>query len=277
MKTIVRRRACRRWLHAERPEPLPTACSSARTCALVHAMAVRLVGTALVLQLSSGALAETPIPALGVHSLSSPHTDLYTAFLSEASRRFALPEHWIRAVLQVESSGNVGAVSSRGALGLMQIMPQTWVELSSRYDLGANPFDPHDNILAGTAYLREMLDRFGPGGFLAAYNVGPKRYEEYLASGRPLPQETKTYVAKLVRLIGIKQHEHATLAIRQTVRWRQAALFFGRSDGSWVNARSTSPLDFRNSPKGFSNMDGLALVPGVSQLFVQRSTEAELR
>ncbi|WFU40261.1 lytic transglycosylase domain-containing protein [Bradyrhizobium sp. CB82] len=240
-------------------------------------MAIWLAATVLVLQLPSNALAETEIAASGVHSLSSPQTDLYTAFLTEASRRFALPEHWIRAVLQVESSGNVCAVSPRGALGLMQIMPQTWLELSARYDLGANPFDPRDNILAGTAYLREMLERFGPGGFLAAYNVGPKRYEEYLASGRPLPQETKTYVARLVRLIGIKQHEQATLAIRQTVRWRQAALFFDRSDGSWVNARSTSALDFMNSPKGFPNMDGLALVRGVSQLFVQRSTEAELR
>ncbi|KRQ16231.1 lytic transglycosylase domain-containing protein [Bradyrhizobium manausense] len=240
-------------------------------------MAVRLVGTALVLQLSSGALAETPIPALGVHSLSSPHTDLYTAFLIEASRRFALPEHWVRAVLQVESNGNAGAVSSRGALGLMQIMPQTWVELSTRYDLGANPFDPHDNILAGAAYLREMLDRFGPEGFLAAYNVGPKRYETYLSTGRPLPLETTIYVARLVRLIGIKQHEYAALAIRQTVPKQQGALFFDRSDGAWVNARSTSALGFMNSPKGFPNMNGLALVPGVSQLFVQQSTEAELR
>ena len=239
LKTIVRR-ACRRWLHAQRSDLLPTACSSASTCALIHAMAIWLAATVLVLQLPSNALAEPEIAAPGVHSLSFPHIDLYTAFLTEASRRFALPKHWIRAVLQVESSGDVGAVSSRDALGLMQIMPQTWVELSTRYDLGVDPFDPHDNILAGAAYLREMLDRFGIEGFLAAYNVGPKRYEAYLATGRPLPQETVIYVARLVRMIGIKQHKRAALAIRQTVPWRQAALFFDRSDGSWINARSTS-------------------------------------
>ncbi|GLR89673.1 hypothetical protein GCM10007857_63870 [Bradyrhizobium iriomotense] len=180
-------------------------------------------------------------------------------------------------MLQVESSGNVGAVSSRGALGLMQIMPQTWVELRTRYDLGVDPFDLHDNILAGTAYLREMLDRFGSEGFLAAYNAGPKRYEAYLATGRPLPQETEIYVARLVRLIGTKQHEHATLAIRETVPKRQAALFVDRSDRSRVSARSTSALGFMNSPKGFPTIGGLALVPGTSRLFVQRSTEAKFQ
>ena len=75
--------------------------------------------------------------------------------------------------MRVESNGNAHAVSPRGALGLMQIMPGTWVELSARYDLGIDPLDPHANILAGAAYLREMLDRFGLVGFLAAYNAGP--------------------------------------------------------------------------------------------------------
>ena len=81
--------------------------------------------------------------------------------MTEASRRFGIPEHWIRAVIQVESAVSAQAVSPRGALGLMQIMPDTWVELSVRCDLGVDPFDPHDNVLAGAAYLREMLDRFG--------------------------------------------------------------------------------------------------------------------
>jgi len=84
----------------------------------------------------------------------------------EASRRFAIPEQWIRAVILVESAGNAQAVSPRGALGLMQIMPESWVQLGVHYALGVDPFHPHDNILAGTAYLREMLDRFGSGGFL---------------------------------------------------------------------------------------------------------------
>ncbi|WP_439373245.1 lytic transglycosylase domain-containing protein [Bradyrhizobium sp. DASA03120] len=180
-------------------------------------------------------------------------------------------------MLQGESGGNVRAISSRGALGLMQIMPQTWAELSRRYDLGVDPFDPHDNILAGTAYLREMLDRFGPEGFLAAYNAGPKRYEAYLAKGRSLPDETKIYVARLVRLIGINQHGPVTVAMPQAIPWRQAALFFGRSDGSSVDARSTPARHPMNSPKEFPSVRRLAFVPGAAQLFVQRSTETESR
>jgi len=86
-------------------------------------------------------------------------------------------------------------------MGLMQIMPETWAELRLRYDLGNNPYDPHDNILAGTAYLRELRDRYGAPGLLAAYNAGPARYEEHLA-GRPLPAETQAYLQKLVPVIG---------------------------------------------------------------------------
>ncbi|MGL3104759.1 lytic transglycosylase domain-containing protein [Bradyrhizobium sp. BR 1432] len=235
------------------------------------------MGAVLVLQSPAHALAQTEITALGVLSPSSPLTDLYAAFLTEASRRFAIPEHWIRAVLQVESGGNVRAVSSRGALGLMQIMPRTWVELSTRYNLGVDPFEPHDNILAGTAYIREMLDRFGSEGFLAAYNAGPTRYEAYLATGRPLPDETKIYVARLVRLIGINQHKHATLAISQAVPWRQAALFFDRSDSWPAMSRSTSVLHPMNNPKDLPNMGRLARVPGATELFMQRSTETGSR
>ncbi|WP_084801358.1 lytic transglycosylase domain-containing protein [Bradyrhizobium sp. Ec3.3] len=240
-------------------------------------MAVCVLGAVLVLELHSNARAETAIPALDSHSLSSLDVNPYIAFVAEASRRFAIPEHWIRAVVRVESSGNVGAVSSRGALGLMQIMPQTWVDLSIRYRLGVDPFDPRDNILAGTAYLREMLDRFGWRGFLAAYNAGPERYEAHLATGRPLPLETQVYVARLAGLIGIKRDELASLAARRTLPWRQAALFFDRSDGASVNARSTSALHSMNSPKNLSNLGMLAFVPGATKLFVQRSTEAESR
>jgi soluble lytic murein transglycosylase-like protein len=75
-------------------------------------------------------------------------------------------------------------------MGLMQIMPLTRSELRARYDLGVDPYDPRDNILAGAAYLRELYQRFGTPGFLAAYNAGPTRYESHLATGRSLPDET---------------------------------------------------------------------------------------
>ena len=87
--------------------------------------------------------------------------------------------------MRVESGVDARAVSPKGAMGLMQIMPETYSELRDRYALGANPYDPRNNILAGAAYLREMHDRFGAPGFLAAYNVGPRRYEEHLRNWPP--------------------------------------------------------------------------------------------
>ncbi|WP_306792318.1 lytic transglycosylase domain-containing protein [Methylocystis sp. MJC1] len=68
--------------------------------------------------------------------------------------------------------------------------------LQVRYSLGPDPFNPHDNIHAGAAYLSELLDRYGERGFLATYNAGPKRCEDYLR-GRSLPTETTDYVAQL--------------------------------------------------------------------------------
>ncbi|MCR5880190.1 lytic transglycosylase domain-containing protein [Phenylobacterium sp. J367] len=122
--------------------------------------------------------------------------------IAEAAQRFGLPEAWIRAVMRVESAFQPRAVSHAGAMGLMQVMPQTYAELRGRYGLGADPFHPRDNILAGAAYLREMYDRFGARGFLAAYNAGPARYQQHLIEGRPLPLETRAYVAKLTPAVG---------------------------------------------------------------------------
>ncbi|UPJ95020.1 lytic transglycosylase domain-containing protein [Bradyrhizobium sp. 172] len=144
------------------------------------------------------AVAETrPADPTAGYAIGDPLLD----FVKQASRRFGVPERWIRTVMDVESAGGVRAKSSKCAMGLMQIMPDTWAELRLRYDLGNDPYDPRDNILAGTAYLRELHDRYGSPGFLAAYNAGPGRYEEHLA-GRPLPAETLAYLQKLVPVIG---------------------------------------------------------------------------
>ncbi|XSC48255.1 lytic transglycosylase domain-containing protein [Bradyrhizobium sp. RDT10] len=179
--------------------------------------------------------------------------------------------------MQVESGGNAQAASPKGALGLMQIMPRTWVELSVRYDLGIDPFDPHDNITAGTAYLREMLDRFGSEGFLAAYNAGPKRYEQHLVTGRPLPDETQLYVAKLAPLIGNEQRERGTSGRRQSVEWHLAPMFVQRSVGSSSNALSTSTKRSVNRSKDRPKADAPALVPRARGLFVQPSDEVRPR
>ncbi|WP_164125555.1 transglycosylase SLT domain-containing protein, partial [Stenotrophomonas maltophilia] len=87
----------------------------------------------------------------------------------EAAARFGLPAPWIAAVLRAESAGDPRAVSSAGAMGLMQLMPATWSTLHIRLGLGDDPFDPRDNILAGAAYLRDLYVRYGRTGFLAAY------------------------------------------------------------------------------------------------------------
>ena len=116
----------------------------------------------------------------------------YAAYTAEAAQRFRIPGAWIDAVLRAESAGNPRAVSPAGAMGLMQVMPGTWAGLRTRYRLGADPFEPRDNILAGTAYLREMLDRYGDvGAMLAAYNAGPDRVDDHLAIGRQHDRRTR--------------------------------------------------------------------------------------
>jgi len=147
-------------------------------------------------------------------------------YIAEAARRFGIPQPWIRAVMEVESAGNPRAVSTAGAMGLMQIMPGTWAELRVVNRLGNDPFDPRDNILAGTAYLRKMYDRFGSPGFLAAYNAGPARYQEHLDTGRALPQETRNYLAILAPLIGDGTNvARAVSRPQRTQDWRDAPLF----------------------------------------------------
>lgn len=132
--------------------------------------------------------------------------------------------------MRVESGGNEHTISSRGAMGLMQLMPGTWVELSVRYGLGADPFDAHDNIIAGAAYLKDMHDRFGSAGFLAAYHAGPARYEQHLTTGRPLPQETIAYVAAVTPLLDDEHSERAPIRIGRAVRWQEAPLFVDHSE-----------------------------------------------
>ncbi|WP_237356946.1 lytic transglycosylase domain-containing protein [Xanthobacter sp. YC-JY1] len=131
---------------------------------------------------------------------SSSPIDRYADLIAEAAERFDIPAPWIRSVLRAESGGDARSTSPKGAMGLMQIMPQTWAELRVHYGLGDDPYDPHDNIMAGAAYLRELFDRYGNPGFLAAYNAGPSRYEAS-RKGRPLPQETRTYVEALAHVV----------------------------------------------------------------------------
>ena len=131
-----------------------------------------------------------------------PPSDPWGPYIREASGRFSVPEQWIRKVMRQESGGQQDVISWAGAMGLMQVMPDTYNELRGRYGLGDDPFDPHNNILAGTAYLKEMYDLYGAPGFLAAYNAGPRRLDRYLNNGTPLPEETVQYVAAIAPQLG---------------------------------------------------------------------------
>jgi hypothetical protein len=195
------------------------------------------------------------------------------AFITEASKRFGVPEQWIRAVMQVESSAKQRARSSIGAMGLMQIMPKTWTELRARYGLGADPYDPRDNILAGAAYIRELYDRYGTPGFLAAYNAGPRRYERHLAKGRPLPDETQAYVATLAPMINRARTNVQIGAVARSPVWTSSSLFAMRRAS--ISSDGSSPLDMRQnrSSRAHGVVNLSALVPHSGNLFVHRTSE----
>lgn len=121
-----------------------------------------------------------------------PPEDPWGPYIAEASERFDIPEAWIRAVMHQESGGRLYdseghfITSTPGAMGLMQVMPPAYDDLRIKYDLGPDPYDPHDNIMAGTAYMRQMYDIYGSPGFLAAYNYGPGSLDHYLRHNRAL-------------------------------------------------------------------------------------------
>jgi hypothetical protein len=145
-----------------------------------------------------------------------PPEDPWGPYIREAAARYRVPDQWIRAVMRQESGGEEQAVSPVGAMGLMQVMPETYAGLRRRYALGDDPYEPHNNILAGTAYLREMYERFGSPGFLAGYNAGPERVDEYLAGTARLPDETVNYLAAVTPNLGNAVPMSGPLAVYAT-------------------------------------------------------------
>ncbi len=165
--------------------------------------------------------------------------EAYAPFIVEAAQRFSIPVEWIRAVMRIESRGNPRAVSSAGAMGLMQIMPATWADLSARYGFGTDPFDPRANIHAGAAYLRLMWDRYGDlAAMLAAYNAGPGRADAYVAGRRPLPSVTVAYVDRVTRRLRGGEHMIAMQPAIDPLAWRRGAIFAAQSGGTARGSRS---------------------------------------
>ena len=221
-----------------------------------------------LLLLAAGAMS-APALAQDASAERTAASHPYAVHVADAARRFGIPEAWIWAVMRVESNGDVRAVSSAGAMGLMQIMPGTWASLRARHGLGREPYDVRDNIMAGAAYLSAMHDRYGnPAAMLAAYNAGPGRYDEYLSRGRPLPAETRAYLAKLAAITGSADDSQlAAPPPSDRFAWRRAALFAARGgDGA------TAPESRSDEPP--ADMSA-AVEPAANSLFVALSGQRQ--
>jgi len=164
--------------------------------------------------------------------------------IADASRRFQVPQPWIRAVMVAESGGrtmlgeNQPIVSSAGAMGLMQLMPDTYNDMRIAYGLGRDPQDPHDNIFAGTAFLHRLFLAYGFSAMFSAYNDGPGNLEFRLMHGELLPRETRDYVADITRALLGGGHVYG-LKVK-----------FTRPDGSTITIDSGAVVSVRAALPG---------------------------
>ena len=137
----------------------------------------------------------------------SQFIERWTPFVKEAAQRFNIAEDWIKAVMRMESGGQTQLAgkpitSKAGAMGIMQVMPDTYKDMRAQYGLGADPYDPHDNVIAGAAYLKWLQSKYGYPKMFAAYNAGPATLEAQMAGKRKLPAETQAYVNGIARILG---------------------------------------------------------------------------
>ena len=148
----------------------------------------------------------------------SERMDRWNPFIKAAARRFRVPETWIRAIMTIESGGrtmlgeNMPMTSSAGAMGLMQVMPQTWAQMCRAYRLGNDPYDPRDNIVAGTAYLELLFRQYGYPGLFAAYNDGPGMLEAHRRMRQFMPAETTAYVLDIASILSTGVRRNPRLA-----------------------------------------------------------------
>jgi hypothetical protein len=214
----------------------------------IPATAASRVGAATATDRAGGPIVRGPPARAEAPAPRVPGYDIDAA-IAEAAARFRLPADWIRAVIRAESAGVAfdaagrPLVSRAGAIGLMQLMPGTYAAMARAQGLGPDPGVPRDNILAGTAFLRQMYDRFGSPGFLAAYNAGPGRWADHVATGAPLPRETLAYLANVggrLGLAGIDATGRRDPAASGVAGGAVAAPS-ERADALFVGSRSRSP------------------------------------
>lgn len=150
---------------------------------------------ALVAQDSAAAavLASPEMPALPE---SSVIPGAYSLMVADAARRHQVDPRLVHAVISVESRYRPWARSRKGAMGLMQLMPDTARDLHVR-----DPYDPASNIDGGVRHLRRLLDRFDVGLALAAYNAGAAAVDKF--RGVPPYRETQAYVRQVLHLAGL--------------------------------------------------------------------------
>jgi hypothetical protein len=131
--------------------------------------------------------------------------------------------------------------------------------------------------MAGTAYIRELYDHYGAPGFLAAYNAGPGRYEQHLATGRPLPAETQTYVAKLAPMIESMWASEQITAVARSVASAKSSLFAAHAASIALHRKAIADMRQNRPSRDHAVVDLSALVPQSSNLFVRLAREIRLQ
>ena len=155
----------------------------------------------------------------------SSRTNAYDDLIVEHAQLNGVRPDLVRAVVQVESAYNTRATSPKGAMGLMQLMPAT-----ARQFGVINAYNPTENVRAGVAYLRQLLDRYGNNEelALAAYNAGPGAVDKY---GETIPpyRETRDYVTKVKKIAGVKQVPGAKIyQVTRIIDGREVIVFTDR-------------------------------------------------
>jgi soluble lytic murein transglycosylase-like protein len=186
-----------------------------------------------------------PLPALSPVACPALEQGKVSGLVAAAAQRHSLDPALLTAVIKQESAFNPCAVSLKGALGLMQLMPETARELHV-----ADVFDPEENIRGGAAYLRQLLDRYKGDLRLAliGYNAGPGRADQPPAA--PYPVETQNYVASILADLGIGPMEGAPLT-DEGVRAQEAdadAPAVAAASDSRPSAEATKPQRLKPRP-----------------------------